>query len=727
MAKIIEILPTFKYAINIRDDYANPEKLNSFIPTYTNVNLLANYLTSINSKSNKAFLLSGAYGTGKSFLISILIAFLNGKVDERSIMPLLNKIDEFSEYKQNITDYINKTKYAVVFANDIFGEFKQSLLVGMQESIKRYNLNINLNSSYDSILEKIQRWELNHKEFFKSLCLELKKKNWNISKLKKQLDKYDKKAYNVFEKVYPKVMGGESFIPFNSLNSIEKIMGEFEENVKCNGFKGVIYIFDEFGRYLESNINKIDVKEVQDAAEYCSSDKDSVLFLITHKDLFQYSRKLQNIDFQNEWEKVSGRFNKTHLIYEETNSLKLIKTVLRKKNTFKKFINDNFNKINKQIELLEYIGVTNAEDIFKDLYPLNYTTALMLPKLSQKLAQNERSLFSFLCGNEKNALPSIFANNKSSFELIAPDILFDYFEENFKFLGVNSKEYNIYLNAKNILSSIKDNDTLSKKIIKIIALFHIVNEFKVLTPSKYFIKTSLGLDADKFDTITERLIKDEKIAYRKHYDFFVLAQDIDFNIDLEVQKHVQKLEKIDYVEVLNKHLPLGFEYPLFYNNEYKITRYFKKCYIDLSNISMLDKVLKDNVQDGVVAYILNFNDSTNKLTSAVVEQYNNVIFIEPKHNVEICGYLKELEAIECLEATNKQIKKSEVAKNELFHYKSDLIKHLEELLKNNLTVGENVRIAIHGKFLRKIKSLKDYNEKLKNYLEKNTLYMNKVL
>ena len=48
-------------------------------------------------------------------------------------------------------------------------------------------------------------------------------------------------------------------------------------------YKGIVLIFDEFGRYVEDYGEVLKVKTIQDLAEYCDhSDYDNYLILVSH-------------------------------------------------------------------------------------------------------------------------------------------------------------------------------------------------------------------------------------------------------------------------------------------------------------------------------------------------------------------------------------------------------------------------------------------------------------
>ena len=145
---VIEILETFKYSVNIQNDYLCVDKLNSFIPTYNSVLLLAKYLNAIKDGSSKSFLLSGSYGTGKSFLISVMLAFASGKITAQQIEVLLKKINTCSanEGEEEFKKILAQNKNLVVFPKDIFEDFSQAISMGILDCISENKLKIFLAS-----------------------------------------------------------------------------------------------------------------------------------------------------------------------------------------------------------------------------------------------------------------------------------------------------------------------------------------------------------------------------------------------------------------------------------------------------------------------------------------------------------------------------------------------------------------------------------------------------
>ena len=101
----------FQTSINIAYDLHNENKVKSFIPTMSSIDVIEDVMlsTSIPDKG-RARILIGAYGRGKSHIVLMLMSLLFKK-DITLFETLLNKIkDQNSKLYNFITEYIKSDK-----------------------------------------------------------------------------------------------------------------------------------------------------------------------------------------------------------------------------------------------------------------------------------------------------------------------------------------------------------------------------------------------------------------------------------------------------------------------------------------------------------------------------------------------------------------------------------------------------------------------------------------
>ena len=83
----------FQYSINIQYDLMNPVKIKGYIPTRKSVEILKEYLLNVVvDDREKATVLIGPYGKGKSHLILILLGLMSGNDQIPELNGLIEKI-----------------------------------------------------------------------------------------------------------------------------------------------------------------------------------------------------------------------------------------------------------------------------------------------------------------------------------------------------------------------------------------------------------------------------------------------------------------------------------------------------------------------------------------------------------------------------------------------------------------------------------------------------------
>ncbi|MGL5638784.1 MAG: hypothetical protein ACRCW7_05515 [Cetobacterium sp.] len=671
MEKIIKILNTNNYSINLKSDFKNKEKLNAYYPTFNNMRLLDKFLLSIENKTNGSIILSGAYGTGKSYFTALLTSILGSNLKLEDYRQLIDKSKKIYDIEDSLKNYENK-KYLIVFIDDSKDSFSEAVFSGVRRALKEEKIDIHIASKLDIIEEKLIYWKENHKNIYQNFESELERRGFS-----EELKYKTKKAENIFSEVYSNIFGGERFSYNGDIKNIKDLLQDVENGVKDNGYSGVFYVFDEFGRYLESNINNIDVKEVQDMAEYCNLENSSNLLVITHKDIFQYTRKMKNNIEKDEWEKVSGRFLKEHLIFEKDSILKILKNIIQK-NSYDNFRKDSLEIVKKEILLKNLIENQDEELLTKDYYPLDYITATALPDLSQKLAQNERTLFAFICSDDQRALKSLIYDKKNPLEFVTIDFLYDYFEREIKQLPVQSVEYKIYICSKDILSKIPKERELDRKVVKAIAMIYINNNFSEIKPDidtlRYiFNKESLDLNF---------LENNKLIVFKKYQNYYKLLENTSFNIEKKIEEYCEKrIGRFNYIKRLEEELNKGVYYPLKYNDLNKVNRYFGQYYIDASDLGKLELLKENTKEDGRIIYLTNIesNENYQKIVQSLSDSGENILIAGTLEKLDVYDELKELEAINLLKED------SIVSENETFKIELDIYRReIREVLSKKI-------------------------------------------
>ena len=310
MSKMISVASGFQYSVNIGYDLNNDDKLKNFIPTKSALALLEDILLSTNSTSTeRARVLIGAYGKGKSHIVLTILAMLM-KRDLglfRKMMPKIGENPRLHQIVQNYYESNNKILPVIITGSNT--SLPQAFLLALQRTLSMNGLlDVMPETNYKAAAKVIERWEKEFPDTYKKLKEII---DMPVKKFVEELQNYSTEAYEKFEKIYPTLTAGSVFNPFLGFDVVD-LYEEAVRGLKTKGYTGIYVIYDEFSKFLEANITEAsisDTKMLQDFAEKCnrSGEKQMHLMLISHKEIANYIDKLpkQKVDG---WRGVSERF-----------------------------------------------------------------------------------------------------------------------------------------------------------------------------------------------------------------------------------------------------------------------------------------------------------------------------------------------------------------------------------------------------------------------------------
>lgn len=716
----ISVNENFQYSVNLQFDINNIAKIKEYIPTKDGCELLKQYFASVLNSKNRATTLVGPYGKGKSHLLLVLITLLNNynEEDKKAIDSFLNKIKKVDQVTYDLIMQIrsNHIKMMPIIINSNYGDLNQAFLLALSEALEREKLSsIVVNTYFDIALKVILKWEDEYKDVIGEIKKCLTEYNCSFKDLKQGLKKYSEEYYNIFKNVYSCILHGQEFNPLVN-SDIVKIYKDMVHEIEEYGYSGMFIVFDEFSKFLEyvenSHMMK-DLKLLQDFAELANrtSEKEQIhLSCITHKTINQYAKNLSE-DKLNAFKTVEGRFKELYFNRSIEQNYEIVSYALNKKEgyneCFDNFYNKNIKTYDEIKKLSIFKNVDNIENnLFKGCYPLNPLTVYCLVQLSEKIAQNERTLFTFLTDDDQNGLKFFIDNNDNG--LFNVNKIYDYFKPLFK-KETNELIRNIWLKSENALNKCTEND--EKSIIKALAIIYMINETETLIPDDNNVRLAANITLSKYDDTINKLIEKSIIKRRK------ITNELDFtNIyNRELSKEIKKLSEnqfynINIKDILNEIETKKYSLPRRYNEEYKITRFFDNIHMtedELLSIKNLNILFDNNYCDGIIIDLI--RDSRN--VQDIIDHFNNlsndrVVLRIPKtiFPKSIVSLLREYKSIEYLINS----KDNDESNNELLLIKKETIDVLEEQISLYFA-SDNIQEYIYmGKKTKNVNNISSY-------------------
>lgn len=664
MSKMISVASGFQYSVNIGYDLGSNEKLQNFIPTKSALSLLEEILLSTDPASTeRARVLIGAYGKGKSHIVLMILSVLM-KRDLSLFEKTMPKIDENPRLKQYVLNYYeSNNKILPVVITGSSTSLPQAFLLALQRTLSDNDLlDVMPDTNYKAAIMVISRWKSEFPDTYAQLESSI---DMPIDVLVEELENFNIAAYEQFERVYPSLTAGSSFNPFLGFD-VAELYESVAEGLKSHGYTGIYTVYDEFSKFLEASITEASVSDtrmLQDFAEKCnrSGKLQLHLMLISHKEISNYIDKLpqQKVDG---WRGVSERFKHIHLNNNFTQTYEIISSVIQKDKalwaTFKDAHSGDFDSLMQRYakHMIFSDAGRELETAIYGCYPLHPISTFILPRLSERVAQNERTLFTFLSADGNSTLPKFLeSNGGDSFKLITPDMIYDYFEQLFMKEAYASNIHSIYILTTNILHHIQGNE-LGCKIVKTISLIYILEQYEKLKPTKEEIRGVFSSDYDvhKIEETIDDLIAHEYVIYLKRSnDFLRLKQtsgvDIKQTIKDRIESQSYQSAAKDTLNVFNFD---NYMYPSRYNDEHEMTRFFSFEFIDESEVAIdsdwnlkIESVDADGVIYGVIPHSEGSIAALKKTLVATTKACKRTIFILPKHYQEIEDIIQEFNAV----------------------------------------------------------------------------------
>ncbi len=525
-----------------------------------------------------------------------------------------------------------------------------------------------------------------------------------------------------------------------------KFYQESIDFLKKRGYGGIFVVYDEFGKYLERavhNPDSLNIQFLQNFAEFCdrSGAHQCHLTLVTHLSISQYACQLP-FHVQREWAKIEGRFPESAFYDKNFDYYKMISSVFKKNiertapamaRKYRAYIK-KYRLGFKTEAFFGFMDSKEAEQALMDCFPLHPSVLSLLPHLSMKVAQNERTLYTFLTRDENCSFKSFLDEKfKNETTLLMPYDLYQYFQPLIgKDVGIGGS-YKIQLMAEDAWTKIDRKDEVSKQIISLMALCSVIKNAHFAPLTEEFITACFNqIFSEKQIKKSLKMLRHKKVIfYNRRARQYLLQEGSPVDIDEEIAKLKKtKLTGKSLVQVLKRYFKPDFIVPKKYNFDQAITRFYRTEVISVEELKSLGKKRQVDFykEDGRVFYVIPFSyDEWVYAKSEIQNQLSPlVVFVLPKKFMECKKDIEELNAVDCLSNNKEILSASHLVKKELDRHKDILLSSLRSLLRPligymalSVTIGYSRSLSNEKKILwRDITHFKELQRFLGDLFEK---------
>lgn len=701
----ISIDRQFETAVNLGLDLNKLDKLEEYIPTDASTSILKEYLKDITEATqDKASVLIGPYGKGKSHLILILCALVGMNRDKsENIVTLRKLVDNISKQDKEVAELANnllekRKRLIPVVINGGYGDLQQTFLVALKEALERESIQgIIPKTYYEVAIETIKKWKDSYVDTYQVFKEKLKSSGYTVEEFIELIGNYNKSAYELFSKLHIQVCAGSIFNPMISMDIIS-VYKAVNHELLSYGYDGIFVVFDEFSKFLENTKlhSPGELKILQDFAEF-TNRKESKIYLIciTHKPIGNYAKGLSQERIMA-YRTIEGRFKEIYFVSSSEQNYSLIKnSIKRDDKKFKEYVEENKEFFEKLKDKTAEVGIfpqgnVELNTIVEGCFPLHPMTTFMAIRVSELVAQNERTLFTFLASHQKNTLRTFIETNSRNNAMLTMDRIYDYFREGIKKELSNESIATVYLQAENILRC--DLSSKQKKVIKCIALINMINQPNVIQATEKILKTAINESEQTFEQVKNELIRSHYIYQRKSDGVFIFLNNNTVNVNTRIQEYKQiKVKTINRKDILSRIINLGYTLPKAYNDEFEMIRYFKNIFITAKEIQFIknvDDYLLEQHCDGIIGYLIYDDlDELNDVRQKIENLKDSRLIIQiPQKAFMLDDYLKEYQAISILKEDKEFIENDIPILEELAMHEQDILILIQNSIKEHWNI-----------------------------------------
>lgn len=688
--EVIEIDRKFQNSVNLSIDLENEKKVKSYIPTRSSTVILEQYLENVEKGVDKATILIGPYGKGKSHLLLVLLDRLRRQ----------------------------KKPFLPVIVSGTHEDLNQAFLMGIIDGLKRAGLeDIAPDSYYSKAVDTIALWKENYPLAYQMFLEEISNQEYTEENYIAQLKRLNEKTLSNFRKIYPKITNGSEFQPIVELETTkiyQEINRVLQEKYK---YTGMFIVFDEFSKYIEGHRLETfakDMKVLQDMCELANSYKGSQMHItfVAHKSIKEYGTALPK-EMIHAFTGVEGRLKEIQFVVSSQNNYELIENVIQKKiPDYTEYIRENmpyFKNATKSHELQIFDSLFVEKDfqkiIVEGCYPLLPVTVYLLLAISEKVAQNERSIFTFLANDEKGSLYRLVQDKADEIQSggVTADVVYDYFANLFREETGLVHIHTEWLKADYALS--KTTDIPEQKVIKVMALLLMLHREEAPVEENILCR-ALHMSKETFTEVMESLKEKQIVAWKPKSASYAFRNNVGVDLEKEIKEVMAKMPaQLNLAEHIREISELDYILPKQHNQEYTISRFFEYVYMTEEQFFKLpdsEYLFTEHFSDGKLVALLidekadaEREKELQKKVEALADQ--RVVTILPYIPFRGKEFVRRYIAIQKLLQNKEFLEENKVLEQELKNSAEDIQYEINQLLKQSFLPEENQCMVFYGK------------------------------
>ena len=448
---------------------------------------------------------------------------------------------------------------------------------------------------------------------------------------------------------------------------------------QAQGYLGQLLIIDEAGKTLEYALMDKeggDVYVFQEIAEYANRQKERpLLFLITLHQMFDDYVELAERTIRAEWTKVQERFQPIQFAESATTTIEMIANALYSDNSRPTSIDRTIDKAIQDLEksstpLPIGLNITKFRDLAFRAWPLHPTVLLAIPHLFRRLAQNERSIFSYLNSQEPFGFQDHLQREiEQDSGFVRMQDLYAYLLANFEAGLARLPVAKRLLEANDVINSRHNLTTRQYELVRTVAILNVLGDISPLRGTLSLLECSVS-NGKQIESDLETLKQQSVLTYRHLDRSYRVWEGSNVDIDekmKEARLHL-KMEGGALYETLKRHLPQRTFVARRHSLETGAHRYFNVLYG--KSIDTPDSYVKMNIPEGTAGVILIlFPHTDNAVLRSSAEKATQaqprLIIAHPRQIDVLKSVVEEVACLRWVADNTEELRDDRVARREL--------------------------------------------------------------
>ena len=481
----------------------------------------------------------------------------------------------------------------------------------------------------------------------------------------------------------------------------------------------IAIVWDEFGRHLEELILRgtaADLSDVQTLAEFCARTKrvPITFALLLHQGLTRYATNT-SVTVQREWKKIEGRFETVQFVDDSKELYQLVSQIVRQSRSVDP---PDPEAVARSVQRCHEVGVFSdfsqheTQCMLSDSYPLEPMTLYLLPRVSSRVAQNERTLFTYL--NSLNAGTSV-----------SPDSLYNYFSDAMRTDTLPGGSYHTWLETESALH--KAGHGADEKTLKCACLLGLGLVGERSRVSRRLLECAVsGYQGDKGARASvKRLIDAKLLLYRRNADSVSIWHGTDLDLRGRLDQEKERLgPRFDHVSFLTTEAPPAPWKPIHYNVEYGIERSFETRYIGAGDIMIADRIAESlpplPSADGVLYLVVpdSYEEAEEVRQRVATESLpSDVVVGVPRHVGRLSEVALDVRALQLLRQDTGLLAEDPLAESEIAQMTDDAQGYLSHQLSRMFQPSPEGPEYLCGQHFHEISSAKELRQLLSKIMQ----------